>query len=130
MITLPMLRRISAWCAGLGGIALVVRLGVGPAVGVLLGGAWIGSWAFVYAHALCAREGVKWREMGWTAVLGSACAPVVAVLIASYGPAVALPLILLAACWIVAVTPTGHLPGAVHRAASALTRPDGRRPST
>jgi hypothetical protein len=125
MITVSMLRRVAAWCAGLGGVALMVRLGIGPAVGTLLGGALIASWAFVYAHALCAGERVKWREMGWTAVLGAGCAPVVVLLSASFGAAVALLFILLAACWIGAVAPTGHLPGAVHRAASALTRLSG-----
>ena len=125
MITVSMLRRVAAWCAGLGSIALVVKLGTGPAVGALLGGALIACWAFVYAHALCAGERVKLREMGWIAVLGAGCAPVVVLLTSGFGAAVALPLILLAAWWIGAVTPTGHLPGAVHRAASGLTRPTG-----
>ena len=125
MMTVSMLRRIAAWCAGLGSLALVGRFGFGPAVGALLGGALIACWAFVYAHALCAGERVKPREMGWVAVLGAGCAPVVVLLSAGFGGAVALPLILLAACWIGAVTPTGHLPGAVHRGASALTHPRG-----
>jgi hypothetical protein len=127
IITVSKLRSIAAWCAGLGSVALVAELGIGPAVGTLLGGALIASWAFVYAHAICAGERVKLREMGWTAVLGAGCAPVVVLLSAGFGAAVALPLMLLAAWWIGAVTPTGHLPGAVHRAASGLTRPSGSK---
>lgn len=86
------------------------------------------SWAFVYAHTLCGGEPVKLQEMGWTAVLGAGCAPVMVLLCANFGAAVALPLVLLAAWWIGAVTPTGHLPGAVHRAASRLSRPSGSEP--
>lgn len=108
---------------------MAAKLGIGPAAAALLGGALIASWAFVYAHVMCAGERVNLREMGWTAILGAGLAPVVVLLSVGFGTAaVALPLVLLAAWWISAITPTGHLPGAVHRAASALTRPSGTRP--
>lgn len=72
------------------------------------------------------RRRVELRELGWAAVLGASFGPVVVLLSAGFGSAaVALPVVLLAAWWIGAVTPTGHLPDAVYRAASALTRPSG-----
>jgi hypothetical protein len=121
-------RRIVQVLNALCSIVLVVNLGIGTLLGTLLAGFLISCWAFVYAHVMCAGEHLDLREMAWTAAWGAGSAPVVVLLHIALGSTVVVLLILCAALWIAAVTPTGHLPGTAHQVASWIARRGRREP--
>ena len=115
-------RRLAVGFAAIGSVIIAVLFGVGALVGTLLAGVVLSSWAFVYAHVMCAGEQPDLQAMTRTAAWGACSAPIVVVACTLLGsPAVALTVVV-AGLWVAAVTPTGHLPGTPYQQATRATR--------
>jgi len=115
-------RRLALGSAAISSVTIAMLLGVDALVGTLLAGVVLSSWAFVYAHVMCAGEHTDLQAMTRTAAWGACSAPTVVVVCTLLGaPAVVLTVVV-AGVWVAAVTPSGHLPGTPYQQATRVTR--------
>ena len=116
MSPLLVLGRTALLPAAISSIAIALISGLDTLAGTLVGGALISSWAFVYAHVMCAAEKTDLQAITRTAAWGACGAPIVVLICLVLGsPAIVLTVIT-GVLWVAAVTPTGHLPGTPQQA--------------
>ncbi len=114
--------RLAPGVALLCGLIVVRERGFSGLLGAVCAGFVILCWAFIYAHVMCAHEQLDWRRMMATGVWGAATALAVVSVFPFLGEPLAALVVICALVWLACVTPSGHLTGAPHRAATWLAK--------
>ncbi len=96
---------VAVLCAGV----VSVQSGLGVLVAAAVVGALVGTWAVVYARALCACQRPKVPDLWHAAAAGAMVAPGALLVERAIGPVVWVGMALGALVWAVAISDDGHL---------------------